>query len=42
MGIQKLEKAVTDNIFKKFVFEWKERELAGAGEGCGVKERFKN
>lgn len=39
MGIQELEKAVTDNIFKKFVFEWKERELAEAGEGCGVKER---
>ena len=40
MGIQELEKAVTDNIFKKFVFEWKERELAEAGEGTLGSEMF--
>ena len=40
MGVQELEKAITDSTFKKFVFEWEERGLAGAGEACGVKERF--
>lgn len=40
MGVQELEKAITDSTFKKFVFEWEERELAGAGEGCGYKERL--
>lgn len=40
MGVQELEKAITDSTFKKFVFEWEERELAGAGEGCGIKERL--
>lgn len=40
MGVQELEKGIMDDVFTKFGFEWKERELAAAGEECVAQERF--